>query len=56
VLARATGYRTANLGSLDAIHLATADPFQADLTEFITYDRELFRAAAGLGLPVAAPR
>jgi uncharacterized protein len=56
VLARATGYRTANLGSLDAIHLATADPFQGDLTEFITYDRKLFQAAADLGFPVAAPR
>lgn len=55
VLGRAMAYRVRRLGSLDAIHLATADPFRAELTEFVTYDRELFGAAADLGLPVSAP-
>lgn len=55
VLARAMGYRVPRLGSLDAIHLATADPFRAELTEFVTYDRELLRAAAQIGLPASTP-
>jgi len=33
---------------LDAVHLATADPFLAELTDFVTFDAEL--AAAGLEL------
>ncbi|MFJ7276070.1 type II toxin-antitoxin system VapC family toxin [Kitasatospora sp. NPDC098663] len=56
VLARALSYRTPRLGSLDALHLASADPFRTELTEFITYDRELGRAAEDLGFPVSAPR
>jgi predicted nucleic acid-binding protein len=55
VLARAKAYRTSRLGSLDAIHLASADPFRTELTEFVTYDQELAAAAEELGLPVAAP-
>lgn len=55
VLARARTYR-ARLGSLDAVHLATADPFRVELTEFVTYDRELSRAADSIGLPASAPR
>jgi predicted nucleic acid-binding protein len=55
VLARAMAYRTRKLGSLDSIHLASADPFRVELTHFITYDRELTKAAEGLGLPVSAP-
>lgn len=55
VLERARSYRVATLGSLDAIHLATADPFRAELTAFVTYDGELSAAAGDLGLPVAAP-
>lgn len=55
VLARAMAYRIPKLGSLDAIHLATADPFRADLAEFVTYDQELAAAAADLGFPVNAP-
>ena len=55
VLARAMSYRLRQLGSLDAIHLASADPFRADLTEMITYDRELAGAASGLGFPVSSP-
>jgi len=55
VLARAMSYRTPALGSLDAIHLASADPFRPELTELITYDKELARAAGDLGFPVGAP-
>jgi predicted nucleic acid-binding protein len=55
VLARAMSYRLSRLGSLDSIHLASADPFRADLTDFITYDHELARAASDLGFPVSSP-
>jgi predicted nucleic acid-binding protein len=48
-------YRMPQLGSLDAIHLAPADPFRTELAEFVTYDHELTKAAADLGFPVAAP-
>lgn len=55
VLVRAVAYSVPRLGSLDAIHLASADPFRTELTEFVTYDHELAKAAADLGFPVAAP-
>ena len=55
VLSRAITYRVPRLGSLDAIHLASAEPFRTELTEFVTYDHELTTAAADLGFPVAAP-
>jgi predicted nucleic acid-binding protein len=55
VLLRAMAYRLPRLGSLDAIHLASADPFRAELSEFVTYEQELAKAAADLGFPVAAP-
>ena len=55
VLTRARSYGIRRLGSLDAIHLATADPFLAEVTGFVTYDAELAAAAAELGMPVTAP-
>ncbi|MEI8409614.1 MULTISPECIES: type II toxin-antitoxin system VapC family toxin [unclassified Kribbella] len=55
VLSRAMAYRTSRLGSLDAIHLASAEPFRGDLSEFVTYDKELAGAAEELGFPVTAP-
>ena len=55
VLTRARSYGMRRLGSLDAIHLATADPFLAELTGFVTYDAELAAAATELGLPAVAP-
>lgn len=55
VLDRARSYQLAKLGSLDAIHLATADPFRTELTDFVTYDGELTTAASDLGFPVSAP-
>jgi predicted nucleic acid-binding protein len=55
VMARAAAYRTQRLGTLDALHLASADPFRQDITEFVTYDQELARAAEELGFPVSTP-
>ncbi|MDT0445602.1 PIN domain-containing protein [Streptomyces johnsoniae] len=55
VLARAMAYRTRRLGSLNAVHLASADPFRVELAHFITYDQELTRAAEDFGLPVWGP-
>jgi predicted nucleic acid-binding protein len=55
VLGRAMAYRTAKLGSLDAIHLASAEPFRSELSEFVTYDKELSTAAEELGFPVLSP-
>lgn len=55
VLTRARSYGIRRLGSLDAIHLATADPFLPELTGFVTYDSELAAAAAELGLPAITP-
>jgi predicted nucleic acid-binding protein len=55
VLTRAQSYGIRKLGSLDAIHLASADPFLPELTGFVTYDAELADAAAELGISVVAP-
>ena len=55
VLTRARSYGIRRLGSLGAIHLATADPFLAEVTAFVTYDAELAAAASELGLPATAP-
>jgi uncharacterized protein len=55
VLARAQSYGIRRLGSLDAIHLATADPFLPELTGLVTYDSELAGAAAQIGIAVLAP-
>ncbi len=54
-LDRARSYQVAKLRSLDAIHLATADPFRTELTDFVTYGAELTSAATDLGFPVSAP-
>ena len=55
VLARARAYGVRRLGALDAVHVATADPFLGVLTDFVTYDGELAAAAIELGLPVTTP-
>jgi predicted nucleic acid-binding protein len=54
-LARAKAYGIRKLGSLGAVHLATADPFLTELTDFVTYDNELALAATEIGFPVNAP-
>ncbi|MGB8995317.1 MAG: type II toxin-antitoxin system VapC family toxin [Pseudonocardiaceae bacterium] len=52
----AAGYPRADLRSLDAIHLATAQVvFGNQLASFVTYDTRLLSAAEALGLPVASP-
>ncbi len=43
------------LRSLDAIHMASALLVGSDLRAFVTYDRRLFDAALGAGLPALAP-
>lgn len=44
-----------HVGSLDAIHLASAQEIGPELSEFITYDKTLARAATDLDLPLAQP-
>lgn len=43
------------LHTLDAIHLASAQSLQGELTVLVTFDPQLAEAARGLGLPVAMP-
>lgn len=45
----------AELRSLDAIHLATAERLREEITTFLTYDARLADAARTLGWRVAAP-
>jgi predicted nucleic acid-binding protein len=45
----------ADLRSLDAIHLASAEQFGSDLRGFVTYDDRLATSAAGRGLRVIRP-
>lgn len=51
----AAAYAMQDLRTLDAIHLATAEPLVDELVAFVTYDRRLADAATSLGLPVVAP-
>lgn len=44
-----------SLGSLDAIHLASALELRDELTAFVAYDDRLLAAASMLGMPVASP-
>lgn len=55
VLSAAGSMLPANIRSLDAIHLATAQLLGADLGRIVTYDERMSRAARALGLQVAAP-
>jgi predicted nucleic acid-binding protein len=56
VRAAAAAYDQAELRSLDAIHLATAQVVLGSrITAFVTYDRRLLLAAAKLGMPVGSP-
>ena len=45
----------AQLGSLDAIHLASAAKVRDELVAFVSYDKRLLAAALAQGLPVASP-
>jgi predicted nucleic acid-binding protein len=55
VLDAAGQLEPADLRSLDAIHLASAEQFGSDLRGFVTYDERLARAAAGRGFQVVHP-
>ena len=56
VVSRAVRLDPPELRSLDALHLATALSIADDLDGFVTYDRQLGRAASAAGLSVASPR
>jgi predicted nucleic acid-binding protein len=55
VLDAAGALPPAELRSLDAIHLATAQLLGSDLARIVTYDERMAEAAAGLGRTVVAP-
>ena len=55
VLTDAGSLMPADIRSLDAIHLATARRFGADLARVVTYDQRMAAAAKLLGCPVASP-
>lgn len=46
----------ADVRSLDAIHLATAQQLGNDLGQFVTYDERMAAAARGLGFRVTSPK
>jgi uncharacterized protein len=56
VLAAAGKLLPADIRSLDAIHLATADELGEDLGRIITYDDRMVSAARLLGFPVMTPQ
>lgn len=56
VLIRAAAYEVRRLGTLDSIHLATAEPLRPELVGFLTYDKELAQAVTEIGLPHLAPQ
>jgi uncharacterized protein len=56
ILAAAGQLMPAELRTLDAIHLATAQRLGSDLARIVTYDERLHAAAQAAGCPVAAPR
>jgi predicted nucleic acid-binding protein len=58
VRATAAAYTDSYLRTLDAIHLASAEQLvSSDMTimAFVTYDKRLLAAAAGIGLPAVSP-
>jgi predicted nucleic acid-binding protein len=56
ILIRASDLSPVSLGTLDAIHLASALSLGRDLGGFVTYDEPLAEAAQAAGLQVFAPR
>lgn len=55
VFDRAGHLDTADLRSLDALHLAAALTLGPDLAGIVVYDDRLRAAAAAMGIPVASP-
>jgi len=56
ILAAAGSLLPAELRTLDAIHLATAQQLQADLSRLVTYDDRMAAAADALGWTIVRPR
>lgn len=56
ILTAAGRLMPADLRTLDAIHLATAQQLGRDLARLVTYDERMRAAAQAVGYPVAAPR
>jgi predicted nucleic acid-binding protein len=52
---RAADLRPLALGSLDALHLASALSLEGELGTFVAYDQRLLVAARSAGLPTLAP-
>jgi predicted nucleic acid-binding protein len=46
----------ADLRSLDAVHLATLERLRGEVTDIVTYDDRMARAARDLGHRVSAPK
>ena len=55
ILVAAGRITPADIRSLDAIHLATAQQLGSDLARVVTYDEKMAAAARGLGFAVSAP-
>ena len=55
ILIAAGGLLPAELRSLDAIHLATAQQLGTDLARVVTYDERMAAAVAAMGWPVVTP-
>ena len=56
VLDAAGQLEPAQVRSLDAIHLATAEQLGEDLGQLVSYDERMLDAARAMGLATAAPR
>jgi predicted nucleic acid-binding protein len=55
VLSAAAALEPADVRTLDAVHLATAQRFGTELGQLVAYDERLLAAAAQLGIRTAAP-
>jgi uncharacterized protein len=55
VLSMAGALPAANLGTLDAIHVASALTVADDIDVFVSYDHRQLEAASRMGLAVASP-
>jgi predicted nucleic acid-binding protein len=55
ILNIAGGLAPPELGSLDAIHLATAQQLGTDLGQIVTYDERLLEVAKAVGIKTASP-
>ena len=56
VLSDAGRMEPADLGSLDAMHLASAQQLGSSVRQIVTYDERMAEAAQAAGWAVAAPR